>query len=233
MEKAAHSHSAGGPRALLTWCLSVTVVSAGNIWSNTGPGYAIQTLGCNNVATHQIPGFPDMFASRLGITTDDDGNREPTPGTMTCDWVDERLILAQMNWETKELTYVATLLDSNDNDDNFPYTPIQDGKYIIGSAYDPTVVEFEGELWVSFECAGKNMGGTSSCIGPMGNNPGADSTIDLSRTTVVIEGSPRDGSSEILAATVPKIFVHGGILFMFYDAFLTGDKGTIGQVGKC
>ena len=217
-------------KVLFAALLPLGTAHAGNIWSNTAPGYGIQTLGCNNVATHQIPGYPDYFASRLGITVDSDGNREPTPGSMTCDYTSERLILTTMNWDTKELEYVTTLLDSNCDDDDYPMTPIQDGRFVLGSAYDPTVVEFAGELWVSFECAGHHMGGTSACMGPMGA-PGDDSTIDLSRTTIIVEGHQCDQGCNEISATVPKIFTHGDSLFVFYDVFLTGDTGSIGQRG--
>ena len=61
-------------KVLFAALLPLGTAHAGNIWSNTAPGYGIQTLGCNNVATHQIPGYPDYFASRLGITVDSDGN---------------------------------------------------------------------------------------------------------------------------------------------------------------
>jgi len=61
------------------------------------------------------------------------------------------------------------------------------------------------------------------------SEPSETATIDLSRTTVVVEGSINNGYE--LAATVPKVFVHGGTFYMLYDHFLTGDLGTLGQMG--
>jgi hypothetical protein len=135
-----------------------------------------------------------------------------------------------MNWDTHTLEYVSTLLDANTGSDptnSFPKTPIQGGKYVLQSAYDPTVVEYNGELWVSFECWGTGMGSVSSCVGPM-SAPGPGSTIDLGRTTVVVEGAATPGAG--YAASVPKIFVYGGSPYLFFDAFLTG-PGTIAQHG--
>ena len=56
-------------------------------------------------------------------------------------------------------------------------------------------------------------------------------TIDLSRTTIIVEGHQCDEGCNEISATVPKIFTHGDSLYVFYDVFLTGDLGSIGQRG--
>ncbi len=151
-------------RLMLVAATTVAVTHA-SIWSTTGPGFAINMLGCNADSTHQIPGYPDYFVSRLGITLDGSGNRQPTPGDFGCNWTFLRLVLAKMDWSTNSLEYVATLLDANTGSNppnSFAITPIQNGKYVLESAYDPTVALIDGELWVAFECWGSGMGSVSS-----------------------------------------------------------------------
>jgi len=206
--------------------------AAASIWGRTGPGFPVRMLGCNADSTHQVPGHPDYFVSRLGITLDSKGSRQPTPGDFGCNWTYMRLVLAKMDWGTHSLEYVATLLDANTGQDpvnSFPTTPIQNGKYVLQSAYDPTVMAFNGELWVAFECWGSGMGSVSSCVGPLSTaTPAANSVIDLSRTTVLIEGAATPGAG--YAASVPKVFVHDGRPYLYYDAFLTG-PGSLAQRG--
>jgi len=217
---------------LLALTQAAIIVKA-SIWDNSGGNFGIGMLGCNADSNHQIPGYPDYFAGRQGIVLNAQGQREPAPGDGTCNWTDMRLILGKMDWSTRQLEYVTTLLDANTGTNNgvpnsFPKTPIQGGKFVIQSAYDPNVMSYNGELWVSFECWGQGMSHVSSCVGPM-SAPGEGATIDLSRTTVVIEGIATSNGAGY-AASVPKIFVHNGSPYLYYDAFLTG-PGNLSQRG--
>ena len=201
----------------------------------------IDSPGCNSCAFHQVPGHPDYFVTRLPISASG-GKRDPPPGNFGCIMDGWQLALLHMDdWSTHSLSYVKTLLWPNAHDGRFPKTAVQDGKYVIDSAYDPTVALLNNgtsaELWVSFECAGQNFPGTASCMGPLtnsgvgggGGDPGAWE-LDLSRTQLVVAGTPS------IAASVPKIFsfnaMHPGggagstaqKSYMWFDHFTTTPK---------
>jgi hypothetical protein len=181
--------------------------------------FKINTPGCNSGSIHQIPGHGDFFIGRLPISKTGT-KRDPPPGNFGCMMDGWQLGLLQMHdWSSLSLNVVQTVLWPNAHDSSFPKTPIQNGKYVLDSAYDPTVALLDGELWVSFECAGTGFF-TSSCIGPLVGSVGKW-TLDLSRTTIAV--TPPTANK---AASVPKICSFKGASYLWYDYFRT-DEGYI------
>lgn len=175
-------------------------------------------------AMHQIPNHPDYFITRLPISTSG-GKRDAPPGNFGCSMNGWQLALVKMDdWQSYHMSFVKTIFWPNAHDDRFPKTAVQGGKYVIDSAYDPTVALLNtngqgDQLWVSFECAGVGFA-TSSCIGPLVGDTGAWH-MDLSRITLVVTGTPST------AASVPKIFSLGGQNFMWFDHFNTANPAVI------
>ena len=191
------------------------------------PRFNLPMFGCNDDNIHQIPGEPDYFVGRIPISADASGHRLPPPGNFGCQtdqtWA---LGLLQMNFTTQPFTlsFVKLLLWPNAFDASFPTTPIQGGKYVLNSAYDATVVATDaGELWVSFESAGQGFP-TSSCAGPLTSGPIEATSLDLSRTSIVVLGTPH------AAASVPKLLSLTGSLYLYFDWFLLG-PGYLQQMG--
>lgn len=164
---------------------------------------------------HQIPGAMDYFVGRLTMSESTPGTRDPPPGSFDCSGTQQQLGLVKVtDWNTLEFKFIKTLLWPNARDDRFPKTPIQNGKYVLDSVYDPTVALLDGELWVSYECCGAGMA-TSSCISPLTGSTG-DWDLDLSRTTIVVVATDYKK-----AASVPKIFSFQQKNYMWFDYFKT------------
>lgn len=90
----------------------------------------------------------------------------------------------------------------------------------IISAYDPSVLVFNGVTYVAFECYIMDSSAISSCVGE----------LDLARSKiknprVVIEGFNRDYINKY-SASVPKIFTIGDDIFMAWTQVHIGTKGT-------
>ena len=188
--------------------------------------YNISMFGCNDDNIHQIPGYPDYFVGRIPISVDSDGRRLPPPGNFGCQTAGAwGLGLLKMEWTSPSFTmsFVKLLLWPNALDGRFPKTPIQNGKYVLNSAYDATIILHEEEYWLSFECAGQGFA-TSSCAGPLTPGPIESASIDLARTSIVVLGTYH------VAASVPKIFPFNNELYMFFDWFLLG-PGYLQQMG--
>jgi len=193
-----------------------------------------QEGGCNSDAWYQIPGYPNLFAGRY-IESDrciTDGSvpnglmtlglAKMSPGTQGFAWVKKPLL---------SYTQSATVPSGDGNTYTVPAQTIQDG-YIIYTAYDPSVISYDGELWVAFECAYVGAHAADSCMGPLitnGDTTGAHWYVDPTRTTVVVSdgsGNPYDVYAH--AASVPKLVVFQGSVYLYYSAGrFFGDEGGI------
>eukprot|EP00937_MAST-01D_sp_MAST-1D-sp2_P003487 g3487.t1 len=181
--------------------------------------YHLSTPGCNaGGALSQLPPpHSNYFVGRLPISSSG-GVRDAPPGSFGCDMDGWQLGLLHMDdWSSLTLSFVRTMLWPNAHDGRYPKTPIQGGRYVLDSAYDPTVAQLGGaggEMWVSFECAGAGFY-TSSCMGPLAGSDG-NWTIDLARTAIVVKPPSADK-----AASVPKIFSFQGRDYMWFDYYRT------------
>jgi|GEM_PF-2825219 len=100
----------------------------------------VTVQGCNAPTWNQIPDHPDFFVGRLrkGAAA---ANLETCANDET-----HTLALGKMNWLTNEIVFLSTLLDLGSS------PSLQNGKYVITTAYDPSVT-FDGpQDWIAFEC---------------------------------------------------------------------------------
>lgn len=157
---------------------------------------------CNSVAFAQVPGHSDYFLGRLANT----GKFPQACEDIRRGWA---LGLFKMDWNTHTLNFDRFVLR--------PPAQISAGSTTVtlGSAYDPSVIFYNNELWVAFECSGPGYGGWS-CIGPLDWKKG---TIDISRTNIIVSGHDSDPKSPFrYSASVPGIFVFQGHAYLYWTA---------------
>ncbi len=77
----------------------------------------------------------------------------------------------------------------------------------IESAYDPAVLDYQGQIWVAFECAVSGLAGSAhTCLGRL-EQKDAES-YKLTSTDVVVQGHDFDTLNQTeLSASVPKLFL--------------------------
>jgi len=114
-----------------------------------------------------------------------------------------------MHWANFSLSFAKMLAWPNAS------LPIMDNAVQLTSLYDPTVAVLDGEIWISFECVGFPFLYPSSCMGPLLEGPLEHSSLDLTRTSLVVQ------ATATTAASVPKIFAHGRGHYLWFDFFLT------------
>lgn len=148
---------------------------------------------CNAVSFSQVPTDLNYFVGRV--------MNESSPGA--CDSTSWSLALFKMNWATNTLELQKFVFQPDALDST--------GKK-IESSYDPHVVQFNNELWLAFECAGRFGIGASSCIAPFTIENG----VDKSRMNVVVQGSWKNGNTEAYSASVPKLLVFKGELYIYW-----------------
>jgi hypothetical protein len=172
----------------------VTVSSAdGQVICNTSGAFA------------QIPGHPDEFVGRgYGIGSLDYCHKIRKPLGF--------LALFHMDWQQHTLTMGEILLKP----------PVKTSAGVeLHNTYDPYVAEYQGTLWVAFECTSPNA--VSSCIVPLDLQ---NKTLDLSRLSVPVEGTigPHGANKQIvglLSASAPTLLAYSGRLLLYWqvDAF--------------
>ncbi len=156
----------------------------------------VKLHACNSVAYAQIPSHLDMFIGRIQATDDPVHCAKGNPY-----WT---LGLFRMDWASKELTLVKPLF----------MPPVRASSSIeLITGYDPHVVEFNGETWVGFECAGHGIKSVAVCIAPFDPET---SKIDLDRLTVPIDGKPPLPPPWI-SASVPKLLSYKGHLYLYWS----------------
>jgi hypothetical protein len=192
-----------------------------------------QDGGCNSDAWYQIPGYPKLFAGRYIESNQCTTDGSVPDGLMT-------LGMAQMNWSTHGFAWVkkpllaytqsASVLSGDGSYYTVPAQTIQDG-YVIYTAYDPSVISYDGELWVAFECTYIGAHAADSCMGPLitnGDTTGAHWYVDPKRTTVVVsDGSANPYDVYAHAASVPKLLVFQGSVYLYYSSGRFGADGGI------
>ncbi len=129
-----------------------------------GPAIEVKELGqygtlvtppCHSYAFSQIPGYPEYFIGKWVLKGSSGGCDISNGGTAT-------LALFIFDWSTHTMLMIRYLPMP------IPYVR-SDGKTVyITQAYDPYTVRLDdGELWVSFECGGVGIAGTSACVAPL------------------------------------------------------------------
>jgi hypothetical protein len=104
-----------------------------------------------------------------------------------------------MDWQAHTLTYVHDVLKPP------LQVPVSPGRIaVIKNALDPSVISYNGELWVAFQCGG-SFRGAATCIAPL--DPSTLTINDPQRLTVPIEGGPAgDGYNYSGAPPTPFVF---------------------------
>lgn len=161
------------------------------------PPVEIPLPACSATAFSQIPEHPRLFLGRIQATkSPNECAPANTPYT---------LALFEMDWSSLKLSLVRPLL----------YMPTNlPGGARIGSAYDPYIVKYAARLWLAFECAGPQLKRhVSICTAQIDERT---LTIIPSSLTIAIGGKMDRRKNFLLSASVPKLLVSKGQLFLYW-----------------
>jgi hypothetical protein len=158
---------------------------------------AVQMPTCNSVAFSQIPNHPDTLMGRVQATSN--------PGECAPPKTPYTLALFHMDWQKHKLSLIRELFS----------VPMQlPGGRTLASAYDPYVIQYRGHYWLAFECV---------VPGPKSHASICTSQLDYktfafvpSTITVTVAGVIRDRENVMLSASVPKLLVSSGRLYMYW-----------------
>lgn len=160
----------------------------------------LSLAGCNRVAYDQLHGSPYFFIGRALNNTD------PSNGCSGSTW---SLIRNQLDGSL--LAAKGPLLDVR--------TPVPvavpGAQLEITTAYDPSTALFGDRVWVAFECHGVGFSHwVATCAGPLSADGKA---IEPESLSVVVWGSdPTQDPEHKHSASVPKLFVHKGQLYLYW-----------------
>lgn len=147
----------------------------------------------NAVAFTQLPTDPDYFIGRRFSPV----------------WPHPAMLLRfKMNWTNNDLAPV-------DGSDLLPaelWVPVNGKQVRLYSYYDPHAVQFNGETWLAFECAGDGLVSVAVCIAPLR----ADGLVDIERLTLPVQGG--DAPPDQFSASVPKLLVFQNRLYLYWTS---------------
>ncbi|HEY1697098.1 MAG TPA: hypothetical protein VGG39_33290 [Polyangiaceae bacterium] len=161
---------------------------------------------CNEGPFAQIPGDATHVIGRYSNTC-----------TNTSNW---SLARWSVDWTTHRLTFENMIFDTRAGS-----VPIAGGN-ALSTYYDATIVSYGGELWVAGECGGTiaGAGTASACTGPLGSSTW---TMDPARTNVAVVGNQSLNDGYLYSASVPKLLVFQGGLYLYWSAVKLGaSSGT-------
>lgn len=202
--------------------------------------------GCNATAFAQLPREPSLFIGRQFVGAD--GRLAGVSGANDCSGGDPNneavgkpfnrwgLVLNSFDWATKSFHIIKPLLDTSlDPRTRRSRAAITGGAMrglLIRSAYDPSVVEFRGTIFIAFECTSENgelygVQQTSSCMAVY--NPRTKS-IDMSRAVVVVTGEKRGDTYQV--AALPRLLSYGGKLYLYWSAMHVREGKIIRSVER-
>jgi hypothetical protein len=164
--------------------------------------YSTPGWGCNSVDFWPIPGQSGLF---LGRIMQDNGN---PANDGSCSAASSALGIGTMTWNSTRdsLRFTRKILT--------PPVTLPEGKTITVS-FDPSVVYYNSEYWVAWECHGVGfVGSSAACIGPLDLN----GVINTSRTYVAITGDSYNNDGFYYSASVPKLFVHQTKIYLYWTA---------------
>jgi hypothetical protein len=185
-------------------------IGAGRIWHATASDAQFVSVTkdggglCNSVSFSQVPGHLDFFLGRLKENTDPD----------KCSGNNWAIALFEMNWNEKELRFVRYILRP-------PFTIAGDGR-TIQSVYDAFPVEFNGEMWIAFECAAPES--VSACVAPFDLQKG----VEVVRISVAVSGGPKSNTEHWrVSASDPKLLSYRRHLYLYWTVIRSDDRGWI------
>ena len=161
---------------------------------------------CNASASFAaIPGQPNMFVGRVlaigSQTYCGAGNFTTQPA----------LGIFQMNWTANQMVFQNYLF----------VTPITVNGIYVRSSYDPSIMTYNGENWIAWECTPHYRGleYVSSCMAPLLPDL---SGIDQTRFSVPVRGNtgptPNNPSRMISlsSASIPQLLNFGGTPYIYW-----------------
>jgi hypothetical protein len=161
---------------------------------------------CNASASFAaIPGQPNMFVGRvLAIGS----QRFCSAGKFT---TQPALGIFQMDWTTNQMVFQNYLL----------VTPITISGTYVRSSYDPSIMTYNGENWIAWECTPHYSGleYVSSCMAPLLPDL---SGIDETRFSVPVLGNtgpnPNNPGQMIAlsSASIPQLLNFGGTPYIYW-----------------
>jgi hypothetical protein len=166
---------------------------------------AVGSDGCNAVRYAQLPDNENVFIGRML------NNTVPSDGCSGSSW---KLTVSEFNKTTNQFTRIYDLLQT-------PAT-VLNGTHSLTTAYDPSVMLFNGQYWVAFECHGTNLSGSvnkfgtsvAACVAPVG----VFGVLDTSRLSIAISGgSYISGDQYTHSASVPKLLVHQNRIYLYWS----------------
>lgn len=175
-----------------SWLSSIDNLISPSSWTSIGG------FGCNSVSFGTSPVLGDIYIGR-NLNRHCDGTSALS------------LVYVFMNWSSTSLQQKRVLIDTS-----LGAISLSDGNQIT-NAYDASVMVWNNEIWVAFECYGYpnfQHQGASGCVGPLNK----DMSLNLSRTVAVIGGTsfnPNDVYGR--SASVPKLLVHKGIPYIYWS----------------
>ena len=161
---------------------------------------------CNEGPFAQIPGDATHVIGRYSNTC-----------TNTSSW---SLARWSVDWTGHKLTFANMIFDTRAGS-----VAIAGGNS-VSTYYDATIVSYGGELWVAGECGGSiaGAGTASACIGPLS---ASSWVMDPARTDVAILGNQSLGDGYLYSASVPKLLVFQGGVYLYWSAVKIGaSSGT-------
>lgn len=161
---------------------------------------------CNEGPFAQIPGDATHVIGRYNNAC-----------TGTSNW---SLARWTVDWTTHHLTFANMIFDTRGGSVGIS------GGNSLSTYYDATIVSYGGELWVAGECGGTiaGAGTASACTGPLSSTSW---TMDPARTVVTILGNDSLGNGNLYSASVPKLLVFQGGLYLYWSAVqITASTGN-------
>ncbi len=167
------------------------------VWDSSGQ------RNCNEGPFAQIPGDPAHVIGRYSNTC-----------TGTSNW---SLARWSVDWTSHHLTFVNMIFDTRAGSVGIG------GGNSLSTYYDATIASYGGELWVAGECGGTiaGAGTASACVGPLSSSTW---TMDPARTGVTVLGNASINDGYLYSASVPKLLVFQGGLYLYWSAVKIGQS---------
>jgi hypothetical protein len=186
----------------------------------TGSGQIV----CNASASFAaIPGQPNMFVGRvLAIRSQSfcgAGNftTQPTLG------------IFQMNWAANQMVFQNYLF----------VTPTTINGIYVRSSYDPSIMTYNGENWIAWECTPHYNGVeyVSSCMAPLLPDL---SGVDETRFSVPVRGNTGPNPNlptqfvSLSSASIPQLLNFGGTPYIYWaiDHYITANTASNPMVSR-
>ena len=186
--------------------------------ANYSDAIPLQVDGCNSASRAPIPGAPNLFIARHVL--DNNGSLLSAACSPEVRKHQSGLVLEELDWNKRQFTVIKILL---------PVPLIVSGGPMrglgISAAFDPDVVVYRGQYWVSFECGLSNaqqfgIRGQASCIAPFDS---ARQEIMRDKIYVIVSGQHDENNQ--YSASVPTFLAAKDRLYLYWSV-VKGSRGN-------